>query len=55
MMRLILTPKLMEEIDKKTHQTARSKIGSKILPKIMKMKNIAVQDVRLFNPNTQLY
>jgi hypothetical protein len=46
MMRLILAPKPMEEINKKTPQIARSKIGSKIPLKIMKMKNIAAQDRR---------
>jgi hypothetical protein len=36
----------MEGIDEKTSQIARSKIGPKLPPKIMKMKNIAAQDRR---------
>jgi hypothetical protein len=45
MTRLILAPKPMEEIDKKTPQIVRSKIWSKIPPKITKMKNTAAQDM----------
>jgi hypothetical protein len=33
----------------------RSKIGPKIPPKIMKIKNIVAQDRRLFNPKAQIY
>jgi hypothetical protein len=45
-MRLILAPKLTEKNRQKTHQIMRSKIGSKIPLKLMKMKNIAAQDMR---------
>jgi hypothetical protein len=31
---------------RETHQITKSKIGPKIAPKIMKMKNIAAQDGR---------
>jgi hypothetical protein len=40
---------------RKTPQIMRSKIGPKIPPKIMKMKNITAQDRRYFNPNTRMY
>jgi hypothetical protein len=40
---------------RKTPQIVKLKIGPKIPPKIMKMKNIASQDRRRFRPNTQMY
>jgi hypothetical protein len=46
MMRLVLAPKSMEGIEKKTPQIAKSKIRPKIHLKIIKMKNIAAQDRR---------
>jgi hypothetical protein len=39
----------------KTPQIMGSKIGPKIPPKIMKMKNIAAQDIRWLNPKAWLY
>jgi hypothetical protein len=38
MMRLVLAPKLMEEINRKAPQITRSKFGSKIPSKITKIK-----------------
>jgi hypothetical protein len=46
MTRLVLALKPTEEIDKKTPQIMRLKIGLKIHLKITKMKNIAAQDRR---------
>jgi hypothetical protein len=40
---------------RKTPQIKKSKIGPKIPPKNMKMKNIVPQDRRRFNPNTRMY
>jgi hypothetical protein len=34
---------------------AKSKVGPKILPKIMKIENIAAQDRRRFNPKRYIY
>jgi hypothetical protein len=47
--------KTHERNQRKTPQIAGSKLGPKIPLKITKMKNIAAQDRRSFNPKARLY
>jgi hypothetical protein len=53
-MRLVLAPNPTEGTHEKLLKSRDQKSGQKI-SKITKMKNIAAQDKRCFNPNAQLY